>query len=184
MRGPAIHREACLLLGLLTCWCTQAQPRLSAVRVNDTAVALSWDDPAGEFHLESVTGLNGGIRWEPVAQSPVIQGTTRNLSVDLTDQARFFRLSGAGTVLTTIVETSPREKESGVAVTRETVLRFSSSLAPNAGMSASNLFAEFSGRKILGQVELSSDRRSATLFYLENLPGGSRIKVSLFGEGV
>src|SRR5262245_24919663 len=166
MRGRAIHRGVGVLLGLLTCWCTQAQPRLSAVRVSDTAVALSWDDPAGGFRLETASGLSPGTQWEPVAQSPVIQGTTRNLSVDLIGQARFFRLSGAGTLPTTIVESSPSENESGVAVTRETILRFSSSLAPSAAITTSNLFAEFGGRKILGRAELSADRRSATLFYL------------------
>jgi hypothetical protein len=33
----------------------------------------------------------------------------------------------------------------------------------------------YAGRKILSRLELSSDRRTATLFYLEPLPGGTRI---------
>jgi hypothetical protein len=37
------------------------------------------------------------------------------------------------------------------------------------------------GRRLLGRAELSSDRRTATLFYLENLPASARVRVILDG---
>ena len=82
----------------------------------------------------------------------------------------------------TRVEVSPRAGESGVSVNRETVLRFSRPLA--AGMVVSNqvLWAEAAGRRWLSRIELSADRRTVTLFYLEPLPGSARVTVTLEGD--
>ncbi|MBN9693982.1 MAG: Ig-like domain-containing protein [Verrucomicrobia bacterium] len=79
---------------------------------------------------------------------------------------------------------SPADGESDVAVTRETVLRFSRPLGEAAALTSNTLFASFSGRRILSRAELSSDRRTATLFYLEPLPGGARIRVSVDGSAL
>lgn len=89
--------------------------------------------------------------------------------------------SGGG--LTTI-DSSPGNGESGIAVTRETVIRFSRALANEATLDATRLKATFGGQSILSRVEVSKDRRAATLFYLEPLPGGARIRVSLNGDGL
>lgn len=86
--------------------------------------------------------------------------------------------------LTTIVSTSPSAGEAGVAVTRETVLRFSAPLAAAALLDTSRLYATYGGRRLLGRVELSSDRRQASLFYLENLPASARVRVTLEGDGL
>ena len=43
------------------------------------------------------------------------------------------------------------------------------------------MFAEFGGRHLLARPELSSDRKTATLFYLENLPASARVRVRLNG---
>jgi RHS repeat-associated protein len=80
--------------------------------------------------------------------------------------------------LTVITDTSPRHGEGGVAVTRETVLHFSYPLAPSVVIRTNQLFAEYGGRRLLSRVELSSDRRKVTLFYLEPLPGSARIRVT------
>ncbi len=88
----------------------------------------------------------------------------------------------AGTALdrdtrpTTIV-TSPFAGEGGVSVNRETVLRFSRPLAAETLLQADDLYAEFGGRRLLTRPELSSDRRTITLFYLEPLPGSARVRV-------
>jgi len=79
----------------------------------------------------------------------------------------------------TSIISSPAHGENEVAVTRETVLRFSQPLAAATEITTANFFAEFGGRKLLSRVEISSDRRKATLFYLENLPGASRVRVTL-----
>ncbi len=70
---------------------------------------------------------------------------------------------------------SPQNGEAGVAVTRETIIRFSTPLSTNAVLTTTNFSTGYSGRKRLSSVELSSDRKSATLFYLEQLPGSTRI---------
>jgi len=94
--------------------------------------------------------------------------------------------------LAAVRETSPAQGESGVALTREFVLRFALPLAldavvtthnPNTG-TAGNLFAEFGGRKLLTRAELSGDRTKATLFFLEPLPASARVRVTFDSTGL
>ena len=79
----------------------------------------------------------------------------------------------------TRINTSPENGDSEVSVNRETVVYFTAPLAANAPLSLSNLYAEFGGRRLLSRLEVASDRRKATLFYLEPLPASSRIRVTL-----
>ncbi len=83
-----------------------------------------------------------------------------------------------------IVATSPAQHEAGVAVTRETILYFDRPLAAGTVLGPTNLHATFGGRTLLGRVELSSDRRKATLFYQENLPASARIRVTFDAAGI
>lgn len=87
-------------------------------------------------------------------------------------------------VLTTIASTSPLPGDNGVSVNRETVINFSAPLAADALVTRDNFFAGFAGRKFLSRVELSSDRRKATLFYLEPIPGSTRISVVFDATGI
>ena len=82
------------------------------------------------------------------------------------------------------VATSPSNGEGGVALTRETVVRFSLPLGDTVVLDQENFYATFAGKKILSRVEISSDRLKASLFYLENLPDSARVRVTLEGEGV
>ncbi len=84
----------------------------------------------------------------------------------------------------TAVTTSPFPGEGDVSVNRETVLRFSHALALDTLLRADDLHAEFAGRRLLARAELSSDRRTATLFYLEPLPGSARVRVWFEGDAV
>lgn len=84
----------------------------------------------------------------------------------------------------TRVSSSPADGEDGVSVTRETVLRFSRPLRANVALSTATLFAEAGGRRVLSRIEVSSDRRSATLFYLEPIPAGTFVRVTLLGDQV
>lgn len=79
---------------------------------------------------------------------------------------------------------SPRNRETGVSVNRETVLRFTLPLAETATIGNSNLWAEAGGRRLLTRPELSSDRRRASLFYLEPVPGSTRVRVFFDGTGL
>jgi hypothetical protein len=82
---------------------------------------------------------------------------------------------------TRIGSTSPFDRETGVSVTRETIVRFSRPLAAETHLINERLYAEHGGRRLLSRVELSSDRRTATLFYLEQLPSSARIQVTFDG---
>ncbi len=84
----------------------------------------------------------------------------------------------------TRVTASPGPGESGVSVNRETVVRFSRPLAAGTVLSSDVFWAEAAGRRPLSRIELASDRRSATLFYLEPLPGSSRVTVVFEGDAV
>jgi hypothetical protein len=81
-------------------------------------------------------------------------------------------------------ETSPMNGEADCALTRETVVYFSMPLSPTASLDTTRFYAHFGGRKILGRVELSSDRRKATLFHLQPLPSNARVQVVLDGAGL
>jgi len=85
---------------------------------------------------------------------------------------------------TTIRRTSPTAGESDVAVTRETVVYFTQPVSPATTITTDRFYAEFGGQKLLARTDLSSDRRKATLFYLEPLPGGSRVRVTLDTDGL
>ena len=86
--------------------------------------------------------------------------------------------------LTQVAETSPVVGEEGVSVNRETILRFSEPLAAGTQIGNERLFAEFGSRRLLSRVELSGDRRQATLFYLEPLAGAARIRVTFASDGL
>ncbi|MBL9134830.1 MAG: Ig-like domain-containing protein, partial [Verrucomicrobiales bacterium] len=89
-----------------------------------------------------------------------------------------------GSPLTIVAATSPFAGEEGIAVTRETVFYFSRALATNAVLQGTNFYAESAGRRLLTRGELSSDHRKATLFYLEDLPAGAAVEVTLQGTGL
>lgn len=82
----------------------------------------------------------------------------------------------------TRVTSSPGPGDSGVAVTRETVLHLSAPLSETNPLPNDALFATAGGRRLLTRLALSADRRSISLFYLENLPAGSRVDVVFDGS--
>jgi hypothetical protein len=88
------------------------------------------------------------------------------------------------TPLAGLVETSPANGDSGVSVTRKTILRFTMPLSTNTVINTDNFYAGLGGRKLLSRVEFSSDRKTATLLYLEPMPGSTRITAVLNGTGL
>jgi hypothetical protein len=86
--------------------------------------------------------------------------------------------------LTFLRQASPSSGEGGVAVTRETILRFSVQLAENHGLDADSLYAEFGGERLGTRINVSPDRKTVTLFYDDPLPANSRIRVTLVGDDV
>ncbi|RKX34718.1 MAG: hypothetical protein DRP71_06050, partial [Verrucomicrobia bacterium] len=79
---------------------------------------------------------------------------------------------------------SPGDGEGDVAVTRETIVRFSLPLAEDTIIDQDSFHAEFGGHRLLTRIELSSDRQKVTLFYLERLPSSARIRVTFDGADI
>ncbi|MCC6235503.1 MAG: hypothetical protein IT580_22895, partial [Verrucomicrobiales bacterium] len=134
--------------------------------------------------LEASAFLGQGAAWEGVASPVTEEGGTLSVVLEASGQARFYRLRAAGSAAPRILETSPIDGTTGVAVTRETIFRFDTPLAPEVQLGADDLFAEVSGIRLLARTALSADRRTATLFFLENLPSAARVRVTLNGDGL
>ena len=78
-----------------------------------------------------------------------------------------------------IVRTSPVDGESGVAVTRETIIEFGTPLAEIGDGAARALFR---GEELVVRQHVSPDRRVLTLFYPELLPASARVQVEVNGD--
>ncbi|MCC6233065.1 MAG: hypothetical protein IT580_10505 [Verrucomicrobiales bacterium] len=154
-------------------------PKVEIRQVSPQAIELTWTNLGAALVVERASSLKAPILWEPLALTPVVEGNRVSVRVAVDAGPQFYRLrQGAGNAAM-VSETSPAAGESGVAVTRETIFRFSAPLAPDVVLSDDELHAEFGGRRILARAELSSDRRTATLFYLEYLPASARVRVIL-----
>ncbi len=165
---------------------TAAQsPKVSIQTAADRRVRISWPAAAGNFALEAASPLANPPVWKTVTNGPTQEGLDFVQTFDASQGDHYFRLRGAALpALTTISETSPASGETGVAVTRETIVRFSPPLDSKAQITPAQFYAEFGGWKVLSRVELSSDRLAATLFYLENLPSSARVRVTLNGNAL
>ncbi len=156
-------------------------PRLDAKRTS-TGVELTWTDVAPGYVLEEASTLPVQ-EWRVVPIAPA--GTDVSIQRSAATDTRFYRLRDLPSVpLAQVEATSPTDGEPGVSVNREVVLDFSLPLAPDAMITRTNFFAGFSGRNFLSRVELSSDRRKATLFFLEPVPGATRINVAFDATGL
>lgn len=186
-RRPGVARFPLVggaLLILVAAWAARAAlPALEVVRRSGGLVELSWPVAAGA-RLESADALGTGGVWAaaPEAGSATERAGRMVVVVGPSSTARFFRLRGDVVGLTTVSATSPAVGETGVAVTRETVFRLSGPLAPGVVVDTEQFYARAAGRRLLSRVELGRDRETLTLFYLENLPSGSRVTVELEGD--
>lgn len=172
---------ALALLALAAGWDIQgiaAPPQLTIELQPGGQFALRW--PGSNFALEQTEALGGA--WTAVNGSPQIVSGESVVQLRAAKASQFYRLRGAA--VTALVETSPRPGETGVGVTRETVFRLSGPLADDQIVTSAALYATFGGRKVLSRPELSSDRQTLTLFYLENLPGSAEVEVTLDGEAL
>jgi hypothetical protein len=84
-----------------------------------------------------------------------------------------------GTV-TRIDASSPAFGEEAVALTRETILTFSGPIDPTT-VTEHSVRAEFGGSVLAVRLQVSSDARRVSLFYLEPLPSDARIRVLVDG---
>lgn len=163
-----------------------AQPGLRIEAAPDSELRLSWPESAPEFGLEQTAVLGPGALWTPAQPVPTRADGRFVVRLTPAGESRFYRLrQGAGTrELVRVVSSSPARGEAGVAVTRETILRLDGALGETATLATTQFHAEFGGRRLLTRPELSLDRRTLTLFYLETLPADAVIEVTLDGAGL
>lgn len=173
---------ALLSLSLFAITLPAAPPPTLAIRAaGNGQIQLSWPADASGFALEQTDALSRSAVWQPLASPSSPAGNEFSVTLPTGAGNKFFRLRRQ---LTTVRASSPLNGEQGVAVTRETIVHFSAPLATNAIITTENFFAGFGGRRVLSRVELSSDRKKASLFYLEPLPGSARVAVVFDGSGV
>ena len=177
-----------LFSGFLLCFALDSasapELQIKSVKLDSpNHVTITYDAQEGASYTllqgNSVTNIS-----TPVATNSGVYGAAFfSQSIAPTNRGSYFRIA-AIPPLTTIRETSPLNGESGVSVNRETIVRFSAPLAANTVLTANNFYAGFGGRRLLSRIELSSDRLTATLFYLEPIPGGTRIYAVFDGTGL
>lgn len=169
-------------MGLFAAAATASPPPTPTLFLQPTpsgAIHLVWQSPFASFLLESAPALPDSASWTPVQRAVTESEGTFRVEVLPGADARFYRLR---LPLTRVIETSPRPGELGVSVGRETVVRFSSALADTAAVGPDRFYALHAGRRLLSRVEVSQDRRRATLFHLEPLPGNARLTVVFHGD--
>ena len=159
-------------------------PVLTVNRGDGTQLELAWPATATGFNLERAETLVGSIVWLPVTGTPTLKDGQNVVTVAVAGTDQYFRLNETAGGLATTFRSSPEAGESDVSVNRETVLDFSAPLAPGTMLDSDIFRAEFGGRQLLSRIELSSDRRRASLFYLEPLPARARILVTFDGDMV
>jgi hypothetical protein len=158
----------------------QAQPRLEIRRSGAADFEVIWPADDSAFVLEQSSALSATSIWQPAGTQPVSVGTNLVVSLKVGPTAQFFRLTLAE--LSGIEITSPYDGEQNVAVTRETIVRFTTALELGTILDSTSFYATSAGKRILSRVELSADRRQATLFYLEPLPGSAQVDVFLIPD--
>jgi hypothetical protein len=158
-------------------------------------VAILENEPARYFRVQQVSRAQSldtdgdGIPDVYELQHPVLNPLNpADAGLDLDGSGRtalqVYLESLAPTRLTTVMATSPADGERGVSVHRETIFRLSVPLAPDVLPRPEQVYATTGTRRLLSRVEVSSDRRQITLFYLEPLPAGTRVTAVLDTAGL
>ncbi len=83
--------------------------------------------------------------------------------------------------LTTLNSTSPSDREEGVALSRESILRFSAPIDPQTA-NASSIRVEIGDQPLDPRIYVSADRRSITLFQVDPLPAAATVRVTIDGS--
>ena len=127
------------------------QSLLSIRSVENGQLRLAWKSATSGVVLEEADSLSIGPRWQPSSLSFREQNGEWFVLLRPSSPSRFFRLRSAAP--TTIVETSPPDGEEGVAVIRETRVRFSAPLAESTQLTTNHFYATFGGRRLLARIE-------------------------------
>jgi hypothetical protein len=166
----------------------RASTRVATLSMNGPApaggltVTLSSDDPSRATVATSVL-VPAGDSIVDVDVTGVAEGGT-------TVRATAAGVQGANLTVTVIppsaaaIDSSPADGEGSVAVTRETILRFSRAIANPQLITAQTLFAQFGGAVLPTRIHVAPDRKAVTLFYLQTLPASARVRVQFQTNGL
>lgn len=155
-------------------------PQLTVGNTAAGQIDISWVVEAGtEYRLESSANLSA---WSDEPTSTVVEGTKRTVTVSATDSRRFYRLREGAAPPPFIAETSPAAGERGVSLTREVIVRLSAPLDPSLILDANAFYAGAGGRRILSRTIIGDSRETLTLFFLETVPAGTFVTVTVDGN--
>lgn len=145
-------------------------------------VTLSSDSP-GRASVSASVVVPAGSSVAEVVVTGVTEGST-------TIRATAVGVQGAALAVTVIppsaatIDSSPASGEGAVAVTRETIFRFSRALSNPGLITPATLFAQFGGQVLQSRIHVSPDRKTVTLFYLQTLPASARVRVQFQTNGL
>ncbi len=174
-----VRRFLAFGLGCGTALSALAQPILSVRPQSSQVLRLEWETEGGPT-LEAADTLVGG--WVPVAAVPEVINGRAGLLLPSGSETQFYRLRTS--IRSRVESTSPGVGETGVAVTRETIVRFSVPLGVGTLLAPGQFLVEANGRRLLSRVEMGADRRFVTVFPLEPMPSDARVQVILDGAGL
>lgn len=159
----------------------QTDPQLTIELKAGDSVELAWPHTGVEHALETSQTL-APDSWSTVNNAVLFVENRYRMATEYAGGNRFFRLRQLPPPLAQLLGSSPASGSGGVAVSRETVLRFTTPLAEDTVLTGEEVYAEFAGERLAAWTVLSQDRRSITLFYDAYLPGGTRIQVTIDGN--
>lgn len=178
-----MKRLLILIAGIISSFASVlGQPELSIKSTAQNKFEISWSAVATEYKLEQANALGSPLSWFSVLNPQLQNGDRFIVPIVPTLSAQFFRLHAQD--LLEIQSASPYDGEIDVAVTRETIIRFSVALEQQTLLDSDHLYATAAGRKILSCVEIAGDRKQVTMFYLEPLPGSAQVNVFLNPKNV
>lgn len=161
-----------------------AAPAIEVTRLADGRVTLAWPAGVGDFAVEQAGVLKTVSLWNGIPETPVSVGGRWSVTVPASAEERYFRLRQVDTGLLTVASTIPSAGEGTVSIRREVLFVLSSPLSLGTVLDTNHLYAVAAGRRLLTRADISPERNRATLFFLEDLPGGTRVTVTMDGTGL
>src|SRR5262249_30286496 len=158
---------------------------------NGSAAAIGDCDGNGEVTVnELIVGVNIALGNRPLSDCAFFDvDSNGQVTVNEIIRAVNVALNGPpptatpGGVLTVLAPSSTANGEGDVAVTRETILRFSAPLRA-ASVTAAAVHADFGGTHLTALLHVSPDGRAVTLFYQPALPASARVRVTVDGSAL
>ena len=160
---------------------SHAQDRLRIEVMPEDKIELAWPVSGLEQELETSNDL-AADSWSKVNDQIQFVENRYRLATDNDGTRRFYRVRQVIPPTSEISESSPPHGAGGVAVNRETVIQFNTPLSNSTFVTDDAVYAEFGGEMLATRTQLSTDRRTITLFFDDPLPNGAQITITINGE--